>query len=348
MFSKVISVFSACVVLAFSGCVKPYHEPVLVEFDSTEVPILIELGDDNSQEIVDREKYYKDRLVMSKRVEIPHEWKQTGRYNYTGKWIPSVKTIVVDTQPETTDWQGNRGIWVESSDSVGFSTGITLTAEIEEGDEVKFLSHYPPKSQRKIEVKNTTYTVAVTSLKQIMDVEIKGRIQGVYADLAGADTMDAQRSKKKELMDATRTAVTTYFKQRGITITNIGQFGGFSYENPAIQVSIDKVFQAQQDKEVAKAEAVAAEERKLALKLKGEGEAARILESRRGEAEGIKLVAEARKFEADLAKDPNYLTLYRLKIQKEQIESWNGQLPKMIMGEGKGMGFLMQMPEEVK
>ena len=56
-----------------------------------------------------------------------------------------------------------------------------------------------------------------------------------------------------------------------LIIPAIAMFGGLHYENPEIQRSIDRVFQAQQDKAVAQAEADAAKQRKEALKLAGGG-----------------------------------------------------------------------------
>lgn len=69
--------------------------------------------------------------------------------------------------------------------------------------------------------------------------------------------MDLLRAKKREIMDTVKdgkkwtdengkerelVGVVEFFKERGITITTIGQFGGFTYENPEIQKSIDEVF----------------------------------------------------------------------------------------------------------
>jgi len=40
--------------------------------------------------------------------------------------------------------------------------------------------------------------------------------------------------------------VTTFFTQRGISVTTVGMFGGMTYENPAIQKAIDETFITQQ------------------------------------------------------------------------------------------------------
>ena len=105
-----------------------------------------------------------------------------------------------------------------------------------------------------------------------------------------------------------------------------------------IQDSIDQVFEAQQDEQVAIAESKAAEQRKLALKLTGEGEAAKILEAKKGEAEGIKAVADAKAYELEkLNENPEaYIALKTLEVQMSQIESWDGTLPQTLFGTGTG------------
>ena len=86
---------------------------------------------------------------------------------------------------------------------------------------------------------------------------------------------------------------------------------------------------------VAIAESKAAEQRKVAMKLIGEGEAAKTLESRKGEAEGIKLVADAKAYELEkLNENPEaYLALKELEVRQAEIQKWSGQLPTMMLGE---------------
>lgn len=257
------------------GCYKPYHEPLLVDIGTSEVAVLVETVNDNGQAAIapkgkegdgvsgTQSKFYEDRLVNARKVEIPYYWKQTSRVwmwedGTNGAWFPAARLILIDTQPETREWDKEKGnpIWVESSDSVGFSTGINITARIEnENDAIKFLSNYPPQKNRTVETGGSRpFEVEVTSLEQIMDKEIRTKIQEIFSFEAAAYTMDELREKKQEIITKIKEEVTPYFKERGITITAIGQFGGFKYENPDIQLSIDAVFEAQQDEEVAKAE----------------------------------------------------------------------------------------------
>lgn len=345
-------------VFAASGC-RPYMEQILVEFETSEVPVLIELENENNQVASDAlngkvqttteemKSYFRERLVRSQRVVIPQRWKNTGYFWLSGHYIPTVKTVVIDLQPETVRWEGNTGIWVESFDSVGFSTGITITARIESIDDgLTFLSHYPPKSTRVIETKNGTYQIHITSLEGIMDHEMKAIVQGIIAHEVAGYPMDECREKKREIIDAVRDKLIPFFAERGVTITNIGQFGGFEYENKANQEAIDKVFQAQQDKSVAIAESEAAEERKLALKLIGEGEGDKILQKQIKEAEGIKAIADAKRYEVEQAQADleTYLKLKQLEIESLRISRWDGILPRWLMGESGGMNSLLISP----
>lgn len=366
MFKKLMLLGFVVLAIGSTGCVAPYHEKMLVDVGTSEVAFLIETVNDGGQaSIAPKDKgvniteggeqvdFYRTRMVNARKIEIPYYWKQTARryvpFNTStnGAWKPAARLITVNTAPQTRSWhkETNQPIWVESNDSVGFSTGISITARIEDqAAAIEFLSHYPPKSKRTIETAGgDPFEVEVTSLEQIMDEEMKTKIQEVFAYEAAAFTMDELREKKREIFDEIRTQVVPYFEERGITITSIGQFGGFEYENPKIQEAIDNVFQAQQDEEVAKAEAKAAEQRKVALKLKGEGEAAQILESKKGEAEAIKLVADAKAYELQqLQSDPDaYLRLKTLEIQEKALEKWGGVLPRFMIGEGKGVETLI-------
>lgn len=349
------------------GCIKPYHEAMLVDVNTSEVAILAETVNDAGQAVIapagkgenqsesgELIDYYARRVINARKVEIPYYWKQTSRqYLYAsstnGKWTPAARLIVVDTQPETREWNTASGnaIWVESRDSVGFSTGFAVTARINGKDAaIRFLANYPPATKRTVTTAGgDPFDIEVTCLDQIMDDEVRTKIQGVFAYEAAADDMNELRDRKQEIIDSIERKVVPYFEDRGITITTISQFGGFHYENKEIQNSIDNVFRAQQDEEVAKAESKAAEQRKVALRLVGEGEAQKALETSRGVAEGVKLqaqaeaeairqVADAKAYELErLQENPEaYLALKRLEIEMERLKSWDGKYPQVLLG----------------
>ncbi|MEZ5943372.1 MAG: hypothetical protein R3C18_18410 [Planctomycetaceae bacterium] len=343
-FGEYLALFLLPMVFLVSGC-RPYDVPEFHEIETSHTAFLVPLeGNTEEQSAFNSEEYLRNKMVAAKRVQIPHKWVQTGRLPITGDWVPTVRLITVDRAPVTREWSAdrntgtsnnNQAIWVESQDSVGFSTGITCTARIpNEESAIQFLFNYPHGS-----------------LERVMDLEIRGRIQKIMAREAAREPMDTLREKKNEMLDAVEQDVIPFFEARGILVTTIGQFGGFTYENPDIQKAIDEVFAAQQDEEVAKAEAKAAEQRKLALQLRGEGEAAQILESRRGEAEGIKLVADAKAYEIEKANADlkTYLSLKQLEIEQSRLEKWDGRYPVYLFtGEGQQMPqILLGMPTDL-
>ena len=366
---KCSSILILLLLVCSVGC-KSYHANMFVDANTSEIMILVEAVDKNGQVIISPEINYEEDIVSAKRILIPHFWNSTGYMWWQGEWLPTHRVIVVDTQPETRKWTSesqsgtstsDQAIWVESSDSVGFSTGISVTARIDGTDDaIKFLSKYPPSDRKTWTNSNKeTFDTEITSLAPVMDDEVHSKVQEVYAEQCAAFEMDELRSKKVEILMATREIVIPYFAERGITITSLGQFDGFTYKNIAIQDAIDDVFKAQQDKQVAIAEAEAAEERKLALQLKGEGAAAQTLEEAKGRAEGIKVeaeaeaeaikvVADAKEYELEkLEKNPeSYLALKNIEVEKKRIEMWDGKYPLYMIqsGDGESPNLLINTP----
>lgn len=361
---KGYKIILGCAILAMissTGCMKPYHEAMLCEIETSETAFLIELEGDNEQAGFDSEEFLESNMLATKRIEIPYEFKSTGRWPNSGVWIPSTKLVLVDREPENRIWvvdankgtgESDQGIWVESKDSVGFSTGVVISARIEnDKDAIKFLFNYPPRADKAFTTQGGTWNETVfkaqmSDLAYVLDNNVRNRVAKIFAREAAKYPMDECREKKNEIIQAIEEDVVPFFKERGITITTIGMTGGFKYENPQIQAAIDKVFEAQQDEEVAKAESKAAEQRREALRLIGEGEAQKALEKAKGEAEAIKKVADAKAYEVEqLRKDPEmYLKLKELEIQKVQADRWDGTLPKFQAG-GSTPNFLMQIPE---
>jgi len=350
-----LTFMSSILLLCFSGCA--YDKPVFVQVDTSETAFVVKLEGDSAQGTINSEEYLQDNMVATKRIQVSYRWVKLGRGPLNGKYMPNERVIVVDRSPETREWVSDnrgtnpnqdQGIWVESSDSVGFSTGISITARVASADDaVKVLYNYPPKGERVIplQAKDTykdDYIVSITDLADVMDSEIRTEIQAVFSEKAAEFDMNELRSKKNEIINAIRERVIPFFAERGITITAIGIFGGFTYENPEIQTAIDDVFKAQQDEEVAKAEALAAEQRKEALKLQGEGRGEELLQAKLKEAEGIQAIADAKAYEIEQAqKDIDaYLKLKQLEIEMKRLEQWDGKYPIYYLDSGYGGGGL--------
>ncbi len=124
-----------------------------------------------------------------------------------------------------------------------------------------------------------------------------------------------------------REDVIPFFSVRGITVTTLGLYAGMTYENPAIQTSIDNVFVAQQEKNVALAKFDAQKKENERIVLASQG----IAQQRQIESEAeAKAITALTKAVADGGS--NYLALKALEVQLKQTEKWNGALPTFTGG----------------
>lgn len=333
---------SLVLLLVYWVClVRPYDVPEYAEIGTSETGYLLPLeGSVGKQTKFDSEVMYEQNKVAIKRVQITHKWVQTGRLFSSGKWVPTVRLVKVDRHPITREWTAdsstgttrkNQAIWVESADSVGFSVGFSCTAKIEEKDASKFLYQYTSKD-----------------LADVMDSEIRVKIQESAADKCAEYELDELRGKKKELIEYVREQTVAFFELRGISITAIGMFGGFTYENPKVQESIDKTVQDQQLKVSAEAEEEAQTIMNRTMKLEAEAAAEAVRIEAEGEAEGIKLVADAKAYEIEKALENMdfYLELKQLEVEMEKIQRWDGKWPTyfMQMGSSEGGPSIMLQP----
>lgn len=337
-------------IAGLTGCIKPYDKPEFVEIDTSDTGFLIPLeGDATAQQKFQSEDYLAQRKVATKRVQITHRWLQEGRFPTDGRWIATVRLVKVNRSPITRTWttpentsagspakRTDEAIWIESADSVGFSMGFACTAFISEEDAARFLYWYPSGS-----------------LADVMDHEVRGRIQQVAAEVAAKYPLDDLRSRKQEIADAVKEDVTGFFAKRGVTVTTIGMFGGMTYENPEIQRSIDGTFIAQQLKVVAEAKFEAQKKENERIELEADANAEKERREALGQADAKKTTAAA---EAEAIREVNRAlneaaqnpVLYQLKaldVEKARIEKWDGKYPTYYMGAGTGgPNLLLQMP----
>ncbi|MCG8649519.1 MAG: hypothetical protein MI861_06790 [Pirellulales bacterium] len=378
MKTTLATTFVAIGCLALSGCIKPYDVPEYHEVGASHTAFLVPLeGDSQQQAAFDSEEFLAKNMVATKRVQIPHLWVQTGRMPNSGQWVDSMRLITIDRAPVTREWNADtqggtsrkdEAIWVESRDSVGFSTGIACTARISsDKDAIKFLYNYPAATSTQSSGKANQDQIVDTGLglAHVMDSEIRAQVQSRMSDFAALYNMDELREKKPEMLayvrhgmlpenvrppdwnESNQPGVIDFFKERGIEITTLGQFGGFTYENAKIQDAIDRVFEAQQDEEVAKAEATAQRERNVAVQLEAEGlaEAARL--RAKGEADAIQAVADAKAYEIEKAQEnwEQYLALKQLAIEESRLEKWDGSYPQSYFGgDLPGLGSMILQP----
>lgn len=310
-----VAMIAACMIPFLASC-KPYQKPVYKEIGNNETAFVIPLeGDVGNQAKLNSKEQLEKHKVTTKRIEIPTRWNQTGRHAENGEYIPTVSVIVVDRSPITRNWEASSkgkdtAIWVESSDSVGFSMGFNCTAFIKEEDTATFL-----------------YWYSSGSLSSVMDSEIRGRVQQVAAEESAKLPLDQLRDKKNEIALAVRNDIVPFFQERGITITTVGMFGGMTYENPEIQKAIDNVFVAQQQKNVALAKFDAQKKENERVILEAQG----VAEQRKIQAEA-EAKAIASLTQAVAQGGENYLHLKALEVQGKQIEKWDGKLPTVTNG----------------
>lgn len=340
---KVALALAACAALANSGCYRPFEPVVLETIGTSEEGFLIPYqGNSKDQTSTNSEEYLAANLVQTKQVRIPQQWVPKG-FEVTGAngdWKPAAILIRVDKAPVTREWTAdtlsgtankNEAVWVMTSDQVEFSTGWTITARIASRDDaVKFLHNYP-----------------AGSLKDVLDTEARAKLQAVFGLEVTDLGMDELRKSATPHINKTTESVTAFFKQRGITITNLGITGGFVYKNPLILETMAKVFNAEQDKAIAAAATAAQEEKNKQIFMEAEGQAKSILMRKRAEADGIKSVADAKAYEIEKAKEnlSAYITLKRIELEKDKLTRWDGHFPTTFMGAGgsNGLDMLLQI-----
>lgn len=338
-----MAAFAVFVVTTNVCCYRPFEPVELETIDTSEEGFLIPLrGDGNRQSSTNSEEDLKKSLVTTKQVQIPQQWVQKGyeTMGANGAWQPAARLIKVNRAPVTREWTAdpnsgtsnkNEAIWVMTSDQVEFSTGWTITARIaSREDAIKFLHNYPNGS-----------------LKQIMDTEVRSKLQAVFGLEVTDLPMDELRRAATPHIEKTTKTVSTFFKERGITITNIGITGGFVYKDPSIMKTMVDIFNAEQEKTKAKAATDAQEEKNKRLSMEASGKAQALMTEKKAEAEGIKAVADAKAYEIEKAAQQGdaYITLKRLDIEREKLKVWDGRFPQFYMGTGgQAPDMLLNIP----
>lgn len=296
----ILMVITIGIMSSVTGCRK-YDKPELVTIEASQTAFLIPLtGDTTEQASFKSEELLANAMVATKEIQIPHRWLKTGRLWFSGKWIPTAKLIIVERTPETREWNSqkdggtnakNQAIYAESKESIGFSVGMNCSAQIyTENDAVKFLYSYNNKS-----------------LEEIMDTEIRARVESKFVEECAKYSLNDILSSKEKIMETVREDVTGYFADKGITITVLGMKDGIEYDDQAIQKAINDKFSSEQLLTTQK-------NQNAVIVSKAEAEAQAKLIAAQAEADANKLISES---------------LTDKIIDKIKYEKWNGQLPKV-------------------
>jgi hypothetical protein len=239
---------------ALSAC-GPARVDVYVEVNPSETAFVIPLeGDTAAQGKFNSEKYLSNKKVAAKRIYLPMKEIDTGRFWWNYKWAPTVKVITVDRKPVVFEWEGKKGIDVESKDSIGFTVGINIAAHVEESDTAKFLYNYPTGNM------NTVLGGVVKSKA----TEILSRAFANY-DLEGEKVLNSKgipkidkktgkaivipgaRQQKGQIVDQAKKDLIAFFQKTGLTIDTFGLAGGLMYDDIEIQKAINENFRSELD-----------------------------------------------------------------------------------------------------
>lgn len=301
---KLVAIGIMCVGMCstMTGCVKPYDKPEFKMIEASQTAFLIPLiGNTENQASFESEELLSKAKVATKEVQIPHRWVQTGRYSWQGKWRKTAKLIVVERTPVTREWNSgsddgtsakNQSIHAESKESIGFSAGMNCSCQIySEDDAVKFLYSYNNKT-----------------LEEIMDTEIRARVESDFVDQCSKYSLNEILEKKEDIMNSVRNDVTNYFAEKGITITVLGMKDGLSYNDQKIQEAINEKFSSEQK--------LVTQENENKVKIaKAEADATAKIKAAEAEAEANKKIAESLTPEL---------------IEKIKYEKWNGELSQIV------------------
>lgn len=340
--SKTLPLAALLWIATSAGCWRPF-EPIKLEViqPNEEAFLLPFTGDAKKQTSSENEEYLKSNLVYTKQVKIPQQWVQSGYelFGPNGTWQDAAVLVKVDKSPVTREWTAdpnsgtsdkNEAIWVMTADQVEFSTGWTITARIEGRDDaVKFLHNYPKGS-----------------LEKVLDTEVRSKLQAAFGLEVTDLPMDELRKAATPHIVKVVNETTTFFQTRGVRITNLGISGGFVYKDKTILQTMVRVFNAEQERSVAAAESSAQKERNNTVLLEAEGRGAALLATKRAEAEGIKLVADAKLYELEKAAEQlnSYVQLKQIELQKELLAKWDGAFPRYFMGSAGNPNLLLQLP----
>ncbi len=346
VYQKVAKVALIGLVLVSAGCYRPFEPIKLEAIQTNEEAFLLPFTDSvEKQKSSNNEEFLRKNLVYSQQVQIPQQWVPKGYETWgpNGEWRDGAILVRVDKSPVTREWTAdpnsgtstkNEAIWVMTSDQVEFSTGWTCTARISSRDDaVKFLHNYP----------NGT-------LSKVMDEEIRAKIQAEFGIEVTDLPMTELRLKATPHVSKVVDNVKKFFSERGITITNLGITGGFVYKDPSIIKTLVEVFNAEQKKSIAMALAAAQAETNKQIQLEADSKAKALLTAAQGEADGIKLVADAKVYEIEKAKQDatTYILLKKIELEKAKMEKWDGKFPTTFMGNGEQLNLLFQSPLESK
>lgn len=293
----------------------PFRLDPIEEIDTNETAFVLPLeGDSGNQVKFESVEFLEEKKVAAKRITIPQKKRKTGRLWISYEWIPTARVVIVDRTPVTKKWieferkdVGNDitvskygPIHVESSDSIGFSVGVNISAYIEEDHTATYLYYYRSKS-----------------LADVIDTNIRAEVQSQLSHAFGSRPLEKCKQEKNAVVAEVGEKIVPFFDKFGITITTFGLADGLAYEDEEIQKAINDAYVKEMDiksKQQEKLAQVEENERLLS-----------IAENERKQAEEFNKAAEERAKQVQVESQR-----IMAEAMRTLAEKWSGNMPDSL------------------
>lgn len=214
-----------------TSCVRPYDKPEYVEVGPNETAFVIPMFTDTNVKTEDQVQvnenvdFYKQHMVSSKLIQIPHKWIKTGRTPRSGYYKGTMRVITVDLTPRSGSWlqADSNAVKVETAASQGITIPMSYTMRILPDDAALYLSFYK-----------------AVDFQSVIDTQINryftGRASEYFHQVEYKDIAKQRDEILRKAVDETK----TYFKSQGITIDQLAIVDGLIYDDASLQTNIDE------------------------------------------------------------------------------------------------------------
>lgn len=214
-----------------TSCVRPYDKPEYVEVGPNETAFVIPMFTDTNVKTEDQVQvnenvdFYKQHMVSSKLIQIPHKWIKTGRTPRSGYYKGTMRVITVDLTPRSGCWLQNdsNAVKVETAASQGITIPMSYTMRILPDDAALYLSFYK-----------------AVDFQSVIDTQINryftGRASEYFHQVEYKDIAKQRDEILRKAVDETK----DYFKSQGITIDQLAIVDGLIYDDASLQTNIDE------------------------------------------------------------------------------------------------------------
>jgi hypothetical protein len=302
-------------VVGFAG---PYPVEQFVEIGPSETAFVIPLeGEGPSAQTTNvSAEELKGMRISAKRVSLPLRKRKIGRLPGDFEWIPTVAVRKVNRAPVSREWilvpqAGTPGnddaLFCETKDGIKLYSGCAIAVRILEEDAYLYLYHF---GERK--------------LGDVIDTNVRGFAQMELAKRVKEKTLEqVQKNKAVDFHEVLELTKGT-FMGKGITIDYLGNDGGYEYQNPRVQSSIDATVLADIQGQINEQEKLAADARNQIALEKADAE---------NKAAEMQLLS---KDALDLSLRIDYLTTMAeaRRILANKFKQGGGKLPSVVLPSG--------------